>query len=114
MTYSIQFKTEVVKFFHKHGIAKTIQNYNLSKSSIYYWSEHYLLGKELNEEERYISRNLDARIITFIVRVKKLFPKMGRGKMKVLCDKYSYINNTKEISLSSIGRVLAKIKSGEL
>lgn len=114
MTYSIQFKTEVVRFFHKHGIAKTIKNYNLSKSSIYYWSEHYLLGKDLAKEERYISRNLDTRIITFIIRVKKLFPKMGRGKMKGLCDKYSFINNTKEISLSSIGRVLAKIKSGEL
>jgi len=114
MTYSIQFKIEVVRFFHKHGIARTIQQYNLSKSSIYYWSDHYLQGKDLNEEERYISRNLDLRIIVFIVRVKKLFPKMGRGKMKVLCDKYSFINNTKEISLSSIGRVLNKIKNGQL
>lgn len=59
-----------------------------------------------------IASRIDPRMILFICNVKELFPNIGRGKIKKLCDKFSFINNTGEISLSSIGRMLKRIKEG--
>ena len=109
MFYQTQYKHEVVKYLLDAGIKATIAKYNIPKSTIYNWASVQRTG---NLDSQNIGTNkVDERMVTFIGKIKRLFPNIGRGKMKTLCDKFSFINNTDEISMSSIGRFLAKLKN---
>jgi len=114
-SYLLEYKQEVVKCLSKLGIKETLKKYNIPKSTIYFWAardKQGILNNEGNSQGNNLinkSRKLDPNIIVFIQRVKLQFPKIGRGKMKALCDRYSFINNVAEISLSSIGRVIGEL-----
>ncbi|MBC7194296.1 MAG: transposase family protein [Caldisericia bacterium] len=51
-------------------------------------------------------REIDIRIIDFIVDVRKRYPKMGKEKIKVLLDEYCRDKGIKTIYSSTIGRII--------
>jgi len=118
--HQIEFKKEVVNYLLQYGIKQTLQKYNtVSKSTIYYWLYKLNQIARLNNNENNLSNfssyysnrtRIDPRMIIFIKRIKETLPIITRSKIKQLCNQYSYINNTSYISVSSIGRILKKIK----
>ena len=82
---SVKRKLKILSFFEKHGLAPTVDAYNISRSTIYRWKK---LLKDNNGKIEVLKdrskmpknkrkRETDLRIIDYIVMIRKKYPRMG-------------------------------------
>ena len=111
---SVKRKLKILSFFEKHGLAPTVDAYNISRSTIYRWKK---LLKDNNGKIEFLKdiskipknkrkRETNLRVIDYIVIIRKKYPRMGKDKIKVLLDEYCKDSDIKSISSSTIGRII--------
>jgi len=63
--YSIEFKKKVVEHFKKYGAAETIRAYNVSKRSVYYWTNKHESGDLMRKKNETYSAEKKLEIIKY-------------------------------------------------
>jgi len=111
---SVKRKLKILSFFEKYGLKPTIDAFGVSKSTIYRWRKILrdnngrieALKDKSRAPKRRRKRNIDIRVIDFIVDIRKRYGRIGKEKIKVLLDEYCKENGIKTVSSSTIGRII--------
>ena len=111
---SVKRKLKILSFFERYGLKPTIDAFGVSKSTIYRWRKILresnggieALKDKSRAPKRRRKRNIDIRVIDFIVDIRKRYGRIGKEKIKVLLDEYCKENGIKTVSSSTIGRII--------
>lgn len=120
LAYSIsdeaKFRMEVINHFNKFGLDSTKQAFKLSKATIYRWKQCLRINH--NQQSGLIPKSrkpnnvrqmmTDLRLIEFISDLRKLHPRLGKRKIKVLLDKYALGLGIKPLAVDTIGKVIKR------
>lgn len=111
---SVKRKLKILSFFERYGLSATQDAFNVKKSTIYRWRKLLkdnngkieVLKDKSKTPKRKRGREIDLRIIDFIIELRKKYQRMGKEKIKVLLDEYCKEKGIKSISSSTIGRII--------
>ena len=120
LAYSIsdeaKFRLEVINHFNKFGLDSTKQAFKISKASIYRWKQCLRINN--NQQSSLIPKSrkpnrvrqmtTDLRLLEFISDLRKLHPRLGKRKIKVLLDKYAFSLGIKPLAVDTIGKVIKR------
>ena len=106
---------KILMFWREYGLKATKDAYGVSRSALYCWWKAYKDGDYAmsNLEPgsqapiRRRKRIVDLKIIQEIKRLRlEVCPNMGKDKIKIFLDDFCSNNNLKNISASTIGRII--------
>ena len=107
-------KARVLAFWEKHGLASTIDAFDVKRSTLFLWKKQQKEGKgrieALNERSK-TPRNKRKRtwpiqIASEIRRQRELHPNIGKDKLHILLDPFCIRNNLPLPSVSTVGRII--------
>lgn len=109
-------RARILDFFEKHGFSATYDAFKVSRSTIYRWrkllEENYGRLESLNNLSRAPQTNrtsqIDIRVIEFIRNTRREHPRLGKEKIKPLLDEYCREQGIKNVSISTIGRIIKR------
>jgi len=110
---------KILEFWKKYGLQATIDAYGAKQSTLYYWQGLFKKGggkiESLNpKSQARINKNkreVHPLVLKEIKRLRlEVCPNIGKGKIKVLLDKYCKDNNLPIYSESKIGRIIKEKK----
>jgi len=119
ITTKAEQRLKILKFWHQYGLTATKDAYDVSRSTLYSWQkiyrssnrEMYSLNPKsqarINKNKRIINTNILKEIKRLRIEV---CPNMGKDKVKIFLDRYCKKNNIKQISTSTIGRIIKEKK----
>jgi Integrase core domain len=104
----------VYEFGTKHGYKATIDAYGISKSTYYnyirYYNSSLLSGKEHNFKSTkphvFRKHSWDKKTVSFICKLRKSHPNLGKSKLKPYVDKFCKNNELKAISTGTIQNII--------
>ncbi|HEY7535409.1 MAG TPA: integrase core domain-containing protein [Thermodesulfobacteriota bacterium] len=107
-------RVRLLDFFERYGLKATEEAFGVKKSSIYRWGK--LLGDNGGRIEVLCDRSraprrrrkpeYDDRAVGFIRGIRGEYPRIGKTKIKVFLDEYSYRQGIRAVSESTIGRII--------
>jgi len=115
ITTKAEQRQKIILFWRKYGLKATKDAYDVSRSTIYGWWKIYKdsgyvvasldPGSQAPINTR--KRIVDPKIIKEIKRLRlEVCPNMGKDKIKIFLDIYCKDNKIKDISVSTIGRII--------
>ena len=111
MSYNKTKKLEIIDYYYKHNFLRTIERYQISKSTLYRWLSLYRiditnLENKSTRPKTLRKSKISPKITKFIDTISTQFPKTGRVKMKRWLDRFCKQQKIKSISSSTLYRYL--------
>jgi transposase InsO family protein len=115
-------KLKILKFFNEFGLKAAVSAFSVSKTSIYRWKTildnhggriEYLNNKSTRPRSFRISE-VNKMVIDQVLSLRKLYPTLGKDKLKPLIDRYCNESNLGFVSISTIGRIISHLKEKRL
>lgn len=115
ITTKAEQRLKILRFWKQYGLKATKDAYDASRSTLFSWKKTYKdsgdvvasldPGSQAPIKRR--KRIIDHRIIKEIRRLRlDVCPNMGKDKVKIFLDEYCKEHNIKDISISTIGRII--------
>jgi putative transposase len=124
--YSPEDKLKIIKYYNKYGLEAVkesleFQEKKVSRRSIFNWKKKYRedydnlnsLRDKSRRPKRYRSSKIDIRIVNEIQRLRKVYPLLGKDKLKIFVDQFCLENRIDPISISTIGRTVSRLKQSK-
>jgi len=118
----IQRRLEALHFKSKYGLEPTLAAFKISKRTFYNWQKMIIEGRgkkislapkskrPLNLRKSKIEHWYELKIL----ELRKNYQRMGKEKIKYFLDEICEENNKAKISVSSIGRIIKKLKDKQM
>jgi hypothetical protein len=109
-----EFRLKVVEYHKQYGTRATVSAYEVSRATIYRWKKRLTKSQGLLTSLIPISRSpknkrrmlVDSEVISFIKQIRTDHPRLGKEKIKPLLDQFCLDNDSKIISISTIGKII--------
>ena len=114
---------KIIKFFDRYGEGVTKEAFGKSRSTVYLWKKKLKesrgdlrsLVSESRAPKKRRKRIINPLIKGFIIAYRREHPGVGQDAIKPALDRYCKEKGVKEISKSTIGRLISDLKKeGEL
>ena len=111
-----QQRLKILQFWKKHGLAATIDAFEVSRRTLYRWHKQFvdaggnpaaLAAKSCAPKRRRTSKT-DPRLIAEIRRLRMTYPNLGKDKLVVMLVSWCQAQGIPRPSASTIGRIIAR------
>lgn len=111
-----EFRLKVIEFHDKYGMKATKDAFNVTKPTLYRWKKKFITSQKslvslIPQSKTPINKRrmmTDPKILTFIKTIREEHSRLGKEKIKPLLDEYCLIENLKQISESTIGKIIKR------
>jgi putative transposase len=123
-------KLKIIQYYDRYGLeavqeslsfqinSKTQKPYTVSRRTIFNWKKKYIesyenlyeLTDKTKKPRVYRQSQVPTQIISFIQQLRKDHYGIGKDKVKVFVDQFCVKHKIDPISVSSVGRVISRLK----
>ncbi len=110
-----QERLKILKFYQEYGEKATLKAFGVNRKTIWVWRKRLSLTGHLSAlvpcstRPKTVRRmTTDERIVNYIKYLREKHPRLGKEKIKPLLDRYCLNLGIKNISASTIGKVIKR------